>query len=248
MADYIYGVHPAREALQGERPVAAAWFVSGAGGPVLGSLLERARARSIPCELVPRERLDRLVRGGVHQGVVLQVGEYTYAPLEELIERAKRAGPSGLLLVLDGLEDPHNLGALARSALAFGAQGLVIPKDRSAAVTPVAQKASAGALSHLPVARVTNLARAIDQLREEAGLWIAGADMAGAKAPSEVDLTLPLALIVGSEGHGIRRLLLERCDFTLAIPMAGPVESLNASVAGGLLLYEVARQRRQRAK
>jgi 23S rRNA (guanosine2251-2'-O)-methyltransferase len=182
----------------------------------------------------------------VHQGVVLKVAEFSYAQLEDVVEKASAEGQTGLVLVLDGIEDPHNLGALVRSAFALGAHGVVIAKDRAAGVTPVVVKASAGAVAHLPIARVTNLSRALADLKD-AGFWVTAADLKGDRRPDEVDLKGPSALVVGSEGEGIRHGVLEKCDFRVRIPMAGPLGSLNASVAGALLLYEAARQRRGKA-
>jgi 23S rRNA (guanosine2251-2'-O)-methyltransferase len=244
MSRYIYGLHPAREALEASPGQVERALL--AEGPLRGPLAEiaaTARRLGVEVELVPRDRLARLAGRGGHQGVVLRVADFSYADLQEVIERARAAGQAGLVLVLDGIEDPHNFGALVRSAHALGAQGVVIPKDRAAGVTATVVKASAGAVAHTPIARVTNLSRAIGALKD-AGLWVVGADMDGDRAPEQVDLRSPIALVVGSEGHGIRRVVLEKCDFVVRIPMAGRLASLNASVAGAILLYEVGRQRR----
>lgn len=243
MASYLYGVHPSQEAFASGIAIEQV-FLADSLEPRRASEFEQlARARGLRVERVGRDRLDKMATGGVHQGVVLRVGEFAYVDIEDVAEAATRAGPKGLVLVLDGLEDPHNLGALVRSAHGFGCQGVVIPKDRAAQVTPAVIKASAGALAHVPVARVTNLVRSIERLKE-AGLWVVGADLSGDKFPDEVDLKGPTALVLGNEGQGLRRLTLEQCDFRVRIPMVSGLESLNASVAGGILLYEIVRQRR----
>ena len=243
MARYLYGIHPALETLQATPGEVERVIV--AQGPTKGPLaqvVEAARRLGVRVEFAPRDQLARLAGGGVHQGVVLKVAEFAYADLVEVVARAT-AGVSGLVLALDGIEDPHNFGALVRSAFALGAHGVVIAKDRAVGVTPVVVKSSAGAVAHLPVARVTNLSRALVELKE-AGLWVVAADLAGDRTPEQVDLKGPTALVVGSEGHGIRPGVLEKADFRVKIPMCGPLGSLNASVAGALLLYEASRQRR----
>jgi 23S rRNA (guanosine2251-2'-O)-methyltransferase len=243
MARYLYGVHPALETLQAT-PGEVERVVLQQGPPkgALARVAELAQKQGVRVEYAPREQLSRLCDGAVHQGVLVKVAEFAYAELEDVIERCV-AAPPGLVLVLDGIEDPHNFGALVRSAFALGAHGAVIAKDRAAGVTPAVVKASAGAVAHLPVARVTNVARALRELKDQ-GLWVVAADLSGDRAPHEVDLAGPIALVVGSEGQGIRRVVLEQADFRVRIPMAGPLGSLNASVAGAVLLYEVARQRR----
>jgi 23S rRNA (guanosine2251-2'-O)-methyltransferase len=191
----------------------------------------------------PRAGLDELAKGGVHQGVVAVVGEYNYAQLDELLALAKKSGRPPLVLVLDSVQDPQNLGALVRTAHVVGAHGVVIPKDRAVGVTPAVVKASAGATEHVRIATVTNVARALEELKE-AGLWIAGAVAAGdSKAPWEIDFTVPIALVLGAEGKGIRPLVQRGCDLLVQIPMEGEVASLNVGAAGAMLLYEIVRQR-----
>lgn len=244
-ASLLYGVHPTLEAFKAGLPIEAIYLAAGLD-PARAADFERlARDRRVPVERVDRSRLDKLTRGGVHQGVALRLRETRSWDLEDLVTLAQEAGPKGLILALDGIEDPHNLGALVRSAFALGAQGVVIPKDRAASLSPAAIKASAGAAAHLPVATVTNLVRALERLKE-AGLWVVGADLSGDRRPEEVDLHGPIVLVIGAEGQGIRRLAREACDFRVRIPMTGPLASLNASVSGAILLYEVARQRRSR--
>ncbi len=193
---------------------------------------------------VPRADLDRLAGGALHQGVALQVPPYEYAAAEDVLARAQESGASPLLVALDGVTDPRNLGAVVRSATAFGAHGLLIPQRRSAGMTAVAWRSSAGTAAHLPVARVTNLVRTLKNFAA-AGLMIVGLDAAGAMPIDTFPLaTGPLVLVIGSEGRGLSRLVRETCDAVVSIPMTGPVESLNASVAAGVVLAEVARLRR----
>ncbi|MBN2359731.1 MAG: 23S rRNA (guanosine(2251)-2'-O)-methyltransferase RlmB [Deltaproteobacteria bacterium] len=207
----------------------------------LASLRLDLRQRELPYRVVPRSFLDRITRDANHQGVACRVRPFVYAPLAELVECDSPA-----LLLLDGIEDPRNLGAAARAALALGATGLVIPKDRAAAVTPAAEHVAAGALAQLPVAMVTNLARAIDDLKR-LGVWTIAAEADAGVPPWQVDLTGPVALVVGGEDRGVRRLVRERCDLALAIPMAEPRLSLNAADAACALLYEMLRQRATRS-
>lgn len=243
MSRYIFGIHPALEALKVERDRIEKIFL--AEGPSRGPLAqvqELARREGLKPEFVSKQQLARFAEGGVHQGVVLRMAEFAYAEFDDVVERFKAAGNDGLVVLLDGIEDPHNLGAIIRSAWALGAQAVVIPKDRAAAVSGTVVKASAGAIAHLPVCRVTNLNRALEQLKE-AGAWSAAADMGGDRPPWGVDFRSPTALVIGAEGAGVRRTVLEKCDFVVSIPMAGRLGSLNASVAGAVLLYEIARQR-----
>jgi len=190
----------------------------------------------------PREKLDRLAGTDRHQGVVAVVADYRYRELGELLEGARAAGAPPLVVVLDGIEDPQNLGAIIRSAHALGAHGVVIPKDRAAGITPAAAKASAGAVEHCPVARVTNLAQALERLKE-AGVWTVATDASADEPISAVDLTVPTALVIGSEGAGVRPLVRRTCDRVARIPMQGKVGSLNASASAAIALYEVLRQR-----
>ena len=200
----------------------------------------KAAVRRVPLKRVHRERVEELVPGAVHQGVVAWVGPYPYSGLEEIL-----ATPDPLAVVLDGVTDPRNLGAVLRTADGAGASGVVVPKDRAAGVTPAAVKASAGASEHVRVARETNLRQALERMKE-AGVWTyAAEDAARARAPAYTDLDLsgPVALVLGSEGRGIRRLVREGCDGTVFIPMRGAVSSLNISVAAAILLFEARRQR-----
>lgn len=208
---------------------------------VAGEILERAKDEKIKVDRADRERLNRISEGGVHQGVVAEVRDFEYIGLAELIQKAKKA-KHPLVVLLDGIQDPHNLGAIIRSAHAFGAQGVVIMKDRAVGVTAVAVKSSAGATAHCEVARVTNLSRAIEELKE-AGFWTVAAEPDAKELAWHAKLTGPLAVIVGAEGAGVRKGVLGHADFKVRIPMAGQVASLNASVSAGVMLYEIARQR-----
>jgi 23S rRNA (guanosine2251-2'-O)-methyltransferase len=211
-----------------------------ARGAVPEELVALARARGIPVEVVPREVLDRGARGGTHQGVVAEAEGFAYAGLEDVLTRG---GAAPLLMVLDGIQDPQNLGAILRTAEAAGAHGVIVPRDRAAGVTPAAVRASAGAAEHLPVVRVTNLATSLARLKD-AGLWAVGADPAGGTELFRADLTGPLALVVGAEGKGLRSLTRSRCDLLVRIPLGGRVASLNAAAAAAVCLFEAVRQRR----
>lgn len=244
MSGLIYGVNPVLEALKG-RPDTVERIAIAQGAVnqrVAGDIMTLAKTAKIKVEVVDRDRLDRMTEGASHQGVAAEVKDFEYIGLAELIQKAKGSGRQPLLVLLDGIQDPHNLGAIIRSAHAFGAQGVVIMKDRAVQVTGVAAKASAGAISHCHVARVTNLSRAIDELKD-AGFWTVAADPEGKDVAWSAKLTGPLAVIVGAEGGGVRKGVLGHADYKVRIPMQGQVASLNASVSAGVLLYEIARQR-----
>jgi 23S rRNA (guanosine2251-2'-O)-methyltransferase len=236
--EVIYGVRPVIEALRSPRR--EVFEVLEAAGTA--EVAETAAASGVPIKRVDRARIEELANGGVHQGIVARVGPYQYSGLDEIL-----AAPDPLVLVLDGVTDPRNLGAILRAADGAGASGVVIPKDRAAGVTAAAVKASAGASEHARVARETNLRRAIDRMKKS-GLWVYAAEgeaeREGGTPYYALDLTGPVALVLGSEGRGIRRLVREGCDGAVSIPMLGAVESLNVSVAVAVLLYEAQRQRR----
>jgi 23S rRNA (guanosine2251-2'-O)-methyltransferase len=230
--EIIYGVRPVVEALRdGRREVFEVLDATGNA-----EVAQAAKAAGVPVKKVSQARVGELARGGVHQGMAARVGQYPYVELEDLL-----AAPDPLVVVLDGVTDPHNLGAVLRVAEGAGASGVVIPKDRAAGVTAAAVKASAGASEHVPIARVTNLRRTIDRLKE-AGLWVYAAEVGGTPY-TELDLSGPVGLVLGSEGKGVRRLVREGCDGAVSIPMRGAVGSLNVSVAAAVLLYEARRQR-----
>ena len=244
----VYGVNPVRELLRaGGEGLAELWLAEGAERPRAFSELERlARERGAKVRTAPRPRLDRLAGGAAHQGVVAVVADYRYRDVEDLLAAARERDEQPLLVVLDGVEDPQNLGAVVRSAHALGAHGVILPRDRAAGVTPAAAKASAGAVEHCPVARVANLSRTLELLKE-AGVWSVAAVPDGDRALREVDLAGATALVVGGEGEGVRPLVRRTCDFTARIPMAGRLGSLNASAAAAIALYEAARQRAERS-
>ena len=240
----VHGIHPVLEALRAHPADVERVYVLEGNVPqrAAAEILSRAREFRIAVERVPRERLQALVEGAAHQGVAARLREFAYATLEELLARAEASGAPPLVVVLDGLQDPHNLGAVIRSADALGAHGVVLPRDRSVGVTAAVARASAGAVEHVPVARVTNLSRALEELKA-AGVWVAAADPEGDQVLWGARLNGPLALVIGAEGTGVRPGVLKHCDLRLRIPMGGRVGSLNASVSAALVLYEVARQR-----
>jgi 23S rRNA (guanosine2251-2'-O)-methyltransferase len=230
VAEIIYGIRPVVEALKSRRRRVSEVLDSTGSGEVSSA------AGSVPIRKAQRSRVDELARGGVHQGVVARVESYPYSSLEEIL-----AAPQPLVLVLDGVTDPRNLGAVLRAADGAGASGVVIPKDKAVGVTAAAVKASAGASEHVRVARVTNLRRAVDSLKA-ANIWIYAAE-AGGTDYAKLDLAGPTAFVLGSEGRGVRRLVREACDGTVSVPMLGAVSSLNVSVAAAVLAYEARRQR-----
>lgn len=242
MSETIHGLNPVRELLRSDpNRVAELLLAQGSGQGRLKEILGLARAGGVKVRKRPRAELTKLAGTEGHQGVLALVGSFAYIDLEDLL-----AVPGiDLVLLLDGLNDPHNLGAIGRSALAAGAAGLIIPKDRSVKVTPAAIKASAGALNHLPVARVTNLNRTAERLKE-AGFWLLGTLPRAATGLYELGpLPEKLALVIGSEGKGISRALSKKCDLAAHLPLTGPVESLNASAATAVFLFEIVRQRQR---
>ena len=244
---FLYGVNPVMEALRAHPGDIKRVFIErgrdGRRSQGGDKIAEAAKAANVRVEDAPFGDLTRRTQGGVHQGVGCELADVAYAELPDLLEDAEAAGRPPFLLVLDGVTDPQNFGALARSAYALGADGVVIPKDRSVGMTPAASKAAAGALEHCKIARVTNLSRAIEEMKE-AGVWTVALAAEGDKDLAEIDLTSGIALVMGSEGAGVRKLVREHCDHVARIPMAGNLGSLNVSAAGAIALYEVVRQRR----
>jgi 23S rRNA (guanosine2251-2'-O)-methyltransferase len=243
LARFICGINPVREALRARPDQVEELLLQPGAHRRLEELAALAREAGVAIQSASHDRLARLADGASHQGVVARVSEFKYADLLDVVERARGAGRVPLLVLLDGIADPHNLGAIVRSAHALGADGVVIPQDRAAGVTAVVAKASAGAIEHCPVARVVNLSRAIGELQKE-GFWVVAAAPDGTEPISGVDLTGPLALVLGSEGEGLRPLVRRHCDRVLQIPMEGELGSLNASAAAAIALYEIQRQRR----
>lgn len=240
----LYGVNPVRELLRGGgEGVGELWLAEGGTRAAAFAELERlGRAAHARVHTVPRAKLDRLAGTDRHQGVVAVVADFRYAELGQLLSAAGASGRPPLLVVLDGVEDPHNLGAVIRSAHALGGHGVVIPKDRAVGITPAVSKASAGAVERCPVARVTNVAKTIDALKE-AGVWSVALAADGDRSLAEVDLRGPIALVLGSEGEGLRPLVRRSCDLSARIPMTGDLDSLSVSASAAVALYEAARQR-----
>jgi len=241
----VYGVNPVRELLRagGEGPLEL-WLAEGAApSRALGELEHAARERGAKVRRAPRAGLDRLAGSDGHQGVVAVVSDYRYRDPDELLDIARSRGEPPLLVVLDGIEDPRNLGAIIRSAYVLGAHGVVVARDRAVGLTPVAMKASAGAAEHCPVARVVNISKHLEELKTS-GVWSVGASPDGDREIAQVDLTGPTAIVIGAEGGGLRPLVRRTCDHLARIPMSGQVASLSASAAASICLYEAARQRR----
>ena len=238
-------MNPVRERLRaGGEGVAELWLAEGATrGAAFADLERLARAAGARVREAPRQKLERLAGTDRHQGVVAVVADFRYSALEDLLAAAAASGRPPLLVLLDGVEDPHNLGAIIRSAHALGAHGVVIPKDRAVGVTPAAAKASAGSVERCPVARVTNVAKTIEALKE-AGVWSVALAADGERPIGEVDLRGPIALVLGSEGEGLRPLVRKTCDLSASIPMSGEIDSLSVSASAAVALYEAARQRR----
>lgn len=237
----IEGRNPVIEVLKSDRQIDKIMIADGAKEGSIKKIIGMAKDKNIVVQYVNKNKLDEMSTSHAHQGVIAIVGDYKYYELEELIEKAKSTNEDMFFIILDEITDPHNLGTIIRTADAVGAHGIIIPKRRSVHITPVVAKASAGAVEYVPVCKVTNIVNTIKRLKEE-GLWIAAADMDG-EVFYEQNLTGPIGLVIGSEGFGISRLVKENCDFTIKMPMTGNVTSLNASVAGGILLYEIFRQR-----
>ncbi|PGS93259.1 23S rRNA (guanosine(2251)-2'-O)-methyltransferase RlmB [Bacillus cereus] len=245
-SEYIIGRNPVIEALRSGRDINKIWIAEGAAKGQVQIVLALAKENKIILQHAPKKKLDQLVEGN-HQGVIAQVAAYQYAELEDLFKVAEKRNEDPFFLILDEIEDPHNLGSIMRTADATGAHGIIIPKRRAVGLTASVAKASTGAIEYIPVARVTNLSRTIDELKER-GLWIAGTDAKGKTDYRNLDGTMPIGLVIGSEGKGVSRIIGEKCDFLITLPMVGKVTSLNASVAASLLMYEVYRKRHEIGK
>lgn len=235
----IIGIHAVQALLDAGRAIDRVLIAKGATGQRLQKIIEDCRTRAVSVRFEPRENLDRIADRGVHQGVVAYAAKKSAARLEDLIEQAE---PDGVILVADSVQDPHNLGAIVRTAHAAGAVGVIVPERRAAGLTDTVAKAAAGALEYLPVVKVTNINRTLDELKQ-AGFWIYGFDERGDRTPWEADFQGKTVIVVGAEGSGLHRMTAEKCDFLLRIPMQGEISSLNVSVAAGIALFEVVRQR-----
>ncbi len=230
------------EALKSGRDIEKLFVLKGNVEGTIKRIIAQASQKGIVIQEVSRQKLDGLSQTKNHQGVIALASAHNYAEIEDILENAKQKGEDPFIILLDGITDPHNLGALIRSAECAGAHGVIIPKRRSVGLNATVGKTSAGAIEYMPVARVTNLVKTMEQLKKQ-GLWFACADMKGLDY-FDTNLKGPLGIIIGSEGEGVSRLVKENCDFTVSIPMYGKIDSLNASVAGALFMYEVVRQRR----
>lgn len=239
--DIIYGKNPVIEALQSGREINKMVFLEGSKDKNMQKIIDMAKAKKIIVQFSERKVMDKLVDGENHQGVVAYVSPYEYYDLEEVLDIAHQKNEPPFLIICDEITDPHNLGSIIRTANAVGAHGVIIPKRRSAAVNQTVVKTSCGAVEYVPVVRVTNITQTIKQLKD-AGVWVVGTDM-NAPFYSDANLTGSIAIVIGNEGDGISRLVKESCDFMVSLPMLGVVSSLNASVAGGVVMYEVLRQR-----
>lgn len=243
--DVLVGRNAVTEALKSGRGINKLWIASGDREGSVSEIAALAKERGIVVQYVERAKIEALAGGHRHQGVLAYVAPVPYAELDDILKAAEEKGEAPFLVLLDELEDPHNLGALLRTADATGVHGILIPKRRSVSLNATVAKTSAGAVEYVPVARIGNIAQTLKKLKEK-GFWVAGADMDGEKAYYEADLTGPLVLVVGSEGCGMSRLTKEACDFIVSMPMVGRINSLNASVAGSILMYESMRQRLQK--
>jgi len=246
--DKITGIHAVREALEAGRPLEHVLIAKGRQDTRVEEIVQLARRNGVPLRFEDRSQVDRSAGTRDHQGVMAVGAARAATSLEDIVASAnKNPKQAGLIVLLDGVEDPHNLGAVIRTALAAGAHGVVIPERRAAGLTDTVARASAGALAHLPVAKVTNLVRAMEELKEM-GYWLVGLDEKADKSYSEVDYTTATGIVMGSEGSGLHELTRKRCDFVVSLPTTGPVKSLNVSVAAGVVLFEAVRQRGARRK
>ena len=241
MSEQIEGRNAVLEAFRSGKCVDKLLILDGCQDGPIRTIAREARKKDTIINYVSRERLDQLSETRAHQGVIAQVAAYEYSTVEEILARAEEKGEPPFLVLLDNVEDPHNLGAIIRTANLVGAHGVIIPKRRSVGLTSTVAKTSAGAINYTPVAKVTNIVRTIEELKEK-GIWFVCADMGG-ETMYRLNLTGPIGLVIGNEGEGVSRLVREACDFTASIPMKGDIDSLNASVAAGVLAYEILRQR-----
>jgi len=244
--EIVAGRNAVFEALTSRRPVNKIYIKTGLQGGSLGKIVAEAQKSAVMIEYVQPEKLDRLAPGIRHQGIVALASPIAFSSLEEVLRRAKARKETPFLLLLDELQDPQNVGALIRSADAAGVHGVLLPKRRSCPLNMVVAKISAGAVNYVPVVQIGNIAQTLSSLKEQ-GFWVVGADMDGESLYFDSDLDRPIVLVIGAEGKGLGRLVKENCDMLVRIPMRGGVNSLNASAAGAILLYEVVRQRLQKA-
>ena len=245
MSEQIEGRNAVLEAFRSGKCVDKLFILDGCQDGPVRTIAREARKTDTIINYVSKERLDQLSETHAHQGVIAQVAAYDYSTVDEILARAEEKGEAPFLIILDNVEDPHNLGAIIRTANLAGAHGVIIPKRRAVGLTSTVAKTSAGAINYTPVAKVTNIVRTIEELKKK-GIWFVCADMGG-ETMYDLDLTGPMGLVIGNEGEGVSRLVREACDFTASIPMKGDIDSLNASVAAGVLAYEIVRQRLAKA-
>lgn len=241
MSEQIEGRNAVLEAFRSGKCVDKLFILDGCQDGPVRTIAREARKHDTIVKFVPKERLDSMSETGAHQGVIAQVAAYDYSTVEDILKKAEDKGEAPFIILLDNIEDPHNLGAIIRTANLAGAHGVIIPKHRAVGLTATVAKTSAGALNYTPVAKVANLGQTIDELKEK-GIWFVCADMDG-EVMYRQNLTGPIGIVIGNEGNGVSRLVKEKCDFTTAIPMNGDIDSLNASVAAGVLAFEIVRQR-----
>lgn len=241
MENKIEGRNAVLEALRAGKPIDKLYVLDGCPDGPVRTIIREAKKGDTIINYVKKERLDQLSETGHHQGVIAMAASYEYATVEDILEKAREKGEAPFIFVLDNIEDPHNLGAMIRTANLAGAHGVIIPKRRAVGLTPTVARTSAGAINYTPVAKVTNLKQTMEQLKKE-GMWFVCADMDGTPY-YQMDLKGPMGLVIGNEGEGVSRLIKETCDFVASIPMKGDIDSLNASVAVGVLAFEIARQR-----
>lgn len=241
MSEQIEGRNAVLEAFRSGRFVDKLYVLDGCQDGPVRTIIREAKKTDAILNFVSKERLDQLSQTGTHQGVIAQVAAYDYASVEDILENARKKGEAPFIFLLDNIEDPHNLGAIIRTANLAGAHGVIIPKRRAVGLTATVARTSSGALNYTPVAKVTNLGNTIEALKKE-GLWFVCADMGG-QTMYDLNLTGPIGLVIGNEGDGVSKLVREKCDFIASIPMKGDIDSLNASVAAGVLAYEIVRQR-----
>ena len=241
MENKIEGRNAVLEALRAGKPIDKLYVLDGCPDGPVRTIIREAKKGDTIINYVKKERLDQLSETGHHQGVIAMAASYEYATVEDIMEKAREKGEAPFIFVLDNIEDPHNLGAMIRTANLAGAHGVIIPKRRAVGLTPTVARTSAGAINYTPVAKVTNLKQTMEQLKKE-GMWFVCADMDGTPY-YQMDLKGPMGLVIGNEGEGVSRLIKETCDFVASIPMKGDIDSLNASVAAGVLAFEIARQR-----
>ena len=241
MENKIEGRNAVLEALRAGKPIDKLYVLDGCPDGPVRTIIREAKKGDTIINFVKKERLDQLSETGHHQGVIAMAASYEYATVEDILEKAREKGEAPFIFVLDNIEDPHNLGAMIRTANLAGAHGVIIPKRRAVGLTPTVARTSAGAINYTPVAKVTNLKQTMEQLKKE-GMWFVCADMDGTPY-YQMDLKGPMGLVIGNEGEGVSRLIKETCDFVASIPMKGDIDSLNASVAAGGLAFEIARQR-----